>query len=677
MDEQLNQLITSKVVKEQPASKGFVSPMFLRKKQDGSHRLIFNLKRLNDFVATPKFHLINLHNIHHILQSRDYMIKIDISQAYYHIPITTGHQRFLSFLYKNKFFHMTCLPFGLASAPSIFAKVTNWIAQYLREQNIKTIVYLDDFLIMHQDKEILKQQSRFVLQLLEDLGWCINYKKSIIAPSRIMEYLGVVWDTENNKKYLPSMKVTQYVKYTRNFQSRGFWSWMDAKVLLGKLNFTAEVIPLGRLHCRIIQRCANQLPQNDRYRKFPIPAQVQQELSWWIRKFQMSSPVHYPKVSKFITTDAADDGWGAILNSERSPLSPPQPTKPSSGSQNEQTTPRSGRHDPGGLEGTGWSDALVGWTNEQFQVIESSWRASTLKTYRPAWKRWLEWAAANNVDSKEPTAKELAHFLCYLFTEKNFSLSTIMLHKSVVCTFCNPELSESLSKHALVRHALKGIGAKRPTIKARPPIWNVSDLINWLKQTTVNEQSIFEVSRQVAILLLLNTGRRIHDLTLLDIRENFFEDDNDVIRLWPKHGSKTDTSTYSQSGWEISKNPNKNLDLVHWTRRLREVTADRRGSLSSLFITTRGKAKPASRTVIAGWIRTLFKEANISASPGSCRAAVATDNWINQGMDLEEVLKRGNWRQGDTFIKYYLMEINPRPTAQCSVPSVSCDFTPI
>lgn len=204
----------------------------------------------------------------------------------------------------------------------------------------------------------------------------------------------------------------------------------------------------------------------------------------------------------------------------------------------------------------------------------------------------------------------------------------------------------------------------------------MTDLIEWIKQNDINEDSIFQVSRNVATLLLLATGRRVHDLTLLDVGEHFFEDGNTSVKFWPRHGSKTDSSTYTQSGWEITRNPNKNLDLVYWIQRLLQVTQSRRGSLSSLFLTTRGSTKPASRSVIAGWVRTLFKQAGITATPGSCRSAVASDNWVNQRMDLEDVLKKGNWRKEDTFLKHYFRVINPRASQNNTV-SISCDFSPI
>ncbi|KAI5652122.1 reverse transcriptase (RNA-dependent DNA polymerase) domain-containing protein [Phthorimaea operculella] len=414
MSTQIEQLIRSNAATQQTFQRGFVSPIFLRKKSNGEHRLILNLKNLNHFVSAPRFRLPNLYNIPDHLWEKDYMIKIDLSQAYYHIPIAQAHQRYLTFEYEHRFYHMTCLPFGLASAPSAFAKITNWLAQYLRGKQIRVIVYLDDFLLMHSDPDILSHQGRFVLNFLTELGWCVNQKKSTLTPTRCVEYLGVTWDTRQNQKYLPQEKVKSFGTHISSLLEKECWNWWEAKSIAGKLNFAAEVVPLGRLHCRNIQISTRRLPQSKRRKLFPIESKALQDLVWWTKNLHKKSPIHLKPATVFITTDAADKGWGAIVNSSK-------------------------------LKGT-WN------TNEQ----------------------------------------------------------------------------------------------------------------NW-------------------------------------------------------HSNQKELWTLYESGWEFLPNPERKLDLLTWTRRLLEVSKERRSSkgLTNLFITTRGKTAPASRTVIAGWIRTLFKEANLTATPGT------------------------------------------------------------
>jgi hypothetical protein len=57
------------------------------------------------------------------------------------------------------------------------------------------VIYLDDILILHQDKDHLKQVGQEVLLFLKWLGWTMNVEKSQLVPARIFWYLGWQWNS--------------------------------------------------------------------------------------------------------------------------------------------------------------------------------------------------------------------------------------------------------------------------------------------------------------------------------------------------------------------------------------------------------------------------------------------------------------------------------------------------
>ncbi|XP_069356533.1 uncharacterized protein [Maniola hyperantus] len=354
----------------------------------------------------------------------------------------------------------------------------------------------------------------------------------------------------------------------------------------------------------------------------------------------------------------------------------PQSTREPSRSENQETTPSRERHVFAGLENTGWSRLLETWATEDRNLLETAWRKSTLKTYKPAWTRWRCWAKDNSVKVDDPNPENIAKYICYLHQQVKLAARSIALHKSVVVTFAKPDNTEYLSNHPVVRQTLRAIFLSQPPV-SRPLTWEVGQLIDYLKTYSCNVDSLFQVSRHVAALLLLSSGRRVHDLTLLDIGVDCFEAHDDHIIFWPKFGSKTDSINFRQSGWKLAQNKIHKLDVTFWIKKLIDISKKRRNSrISRLFITTRGQVKAASRTVISGWLRSLFKSANITASPGSFRAAVNTDIWSNRNCNLEEVLCRGNWRSKDTFLKYYFKEI-PQKRSQPNTDCLSESFTPL
>lgn len=77
-----------------------------------------------------------------------------------------------------------------------------------------------------------------------------------------------------------------------------------------------------------------------------------------------------------------------------------------------------------------------------------------------------------------------------------------------------------------------------------------------------------------------------------------------------------------------------------------------------MFITVRGEAKPASRTILGGWIKSVLREAGIEATAGSVRSAVASLNWL-ENFSIDNILSTGNWKQEHAFRKYYQKEVDP------------------
>ncbi|CAH2086765.1 unnamed protein product [Euphydryas editha] len=157
-----------------------------------------------------------------------------------------------------------------------------------------------------------------------------------------------------------------------------------------------------------------------------------------------------------------------------------------------------------------------------------------------------------------------------------------------------------------------------------PPIWDPKLVIQYLMHNIPDVTNLYQVLRRTAILLLLSSGRRVHDLTLLSIEDGRYIDQ------------------------ELSKERRQENNLVE------------------LFITARGVPKAASRTVIGGWIKSVLREAGVEAPPGSVRSAVASRNWL-ENFSVEKILETGNWKQVHTFQKYYMKVISNQSEENCNV----------
>lgn len=233
---------------------------------------------------------------------------------------------------------------------------------------------------------------------------------------------------------------------------------------------------------------------------------------------------------------------------------------------------------------------------------------------------------------------------------KKLSYKTILVKKSVVGTLVDPEGDVMVCSHPVVKSMLKAISLQEvKSVVPRKEVWNIESVIDWLKINPPNKSSIFEVSRHTVILLLLASGRRVHDLTLLSIAPDNFVLGKDSIIFWPIFGSKTDSASHRQSGWELKKTKQEVFNLVYWVDQLIQLSAKRR---KAVIITV----------IIAGWLKTIFSASNIKATPGSVRSADASYN-VEKNVDVDKILKRGNWSDPKNFFKYYCKFVE-KPTAR-------------
>ncbi len=126
------------------------------------------------------------------IKSEDWFVTIDLKDVYFHISILPTHREFLRFAFGGEAYQYRVLPFGLALSPRTFTKCVNAALAPLRLQGIRTLHYIDDWLILAQSERVAAQHRDVVLAHLKVLGLRLNAKKSVLSPLQRTTYLGVV-----------------------------------------------------------------------------------------------------------------------------------------------------------------------------------------------------------------------------------------------------------------------------------------------------------------------------------------------------------------------------------------------------------------------------------------------------------------------------------------------------
>ncbi|CAM4666821.1 unnamed protein product [Lepidochelys kempii] len=131
----------------QHKGRGFYSHYFVTLKKTGGGRPILDLGKLNKFVRTQRFKMVILATIIPALEKGDWILALDLQDAYFHVTIHPMHRRFLQFTLCNLHYQYKVLPFNLSTAPRIFSKVLAVASAHLRKQGVTIFAYLDDCLL--------------------------------------------------------------------------------------------------------------------------------------------------------------------------------------------------------------------------------------------------------------------------------------------------------------------------------------------------------------------------------------------------------------------------------------------------------------------------------------------------------------------------------------------------
>ena len=145
--------------------------------------------------------------LRNLLKKGDFMVKLDFKDAYFTVPVWLGHQKYLRFLWKETLWEFACLLFGLASAPRTFTKIMKPVVATLRNLEIRLIISLDDLLILADLEPTARLHLATAQSLLENLGFVINLKKSVLSPVQEIEFLGMTVDSLTLCLALPRDKV--------------------------------------------------------------------------------------------------------------------------------------------------------------------------------------------------------------------------------------------------------------------------------------------------------------------------------------------------------------------------------------------------------------------------------------------------------------------------------------
>ena len=248
LDEELPKLIHSGCIRHCKEKPHCVSRISTIPKQDGSYRLITDLRRVNNCLSNSKsFIYEGIDTVLEVIDPYDQLITLDIKNGFFHVKVEYKFQKYLGFMYRNQYYVWCVLPFGLKHSPYYWGKILRPVVQYLRQKGLKTVAYVDDFIVANKP-EFIEESKKVLIDTLTSLGYCINYKKCNLIPSYSVKYIGYLVITDKDKDTIWLQIPKDRIKKVN----------ADIKRALKNKNIVARA--LARITGQIISMCKVLLP---------------------------------------------------------------------------------------------------------------------------------------------------------------------------------------------------------------------------------------------------------------------------------------------------------------------------------------------------------------------------------------------------------------------------------
>ena len=222
-----------------------------------------------------------------------YLWVIDAADAYLRVPVQTSDWKFLAVRWNGLIFILTCLVFGLSSAPWIYTKFADAIVWVVKNNNKELFKleyngemidlidhFLDDNFGGHSTKELSTAQFNAVLKTFSELQVPPRMSK-VSPPNTRQKLLGSIYDTVTQKVYLPDKKHEEYRCTIRDFLkcSKKRFTKQELQSLVGKLRFICKHLWCGESFVRPIEVLLSKLKQDGHRTR--LNAQCRACLNWF------------------------------------------------------------------------------------------------------------------------------------------------------------------------------------------------------------------------------------------------------------------------------------------------------------------------------------------------------------------------------------------------------------
>ena len=281
-------------------------------------RLILDLREVNKYCEVPKFNYSDINSVIEIIEPKDQLVTLDIKSGFHHLKIHKDFSDFLGFYFEGVFYKFIVLVFGLNSSPYFFHKTLRPLVEHLADKDIKCVIYVDDFLLCAKEDKICEHRD-YLLHLLQQLGWTINYDKSSLTPDFKKQYIGFIIDTFKKENAIwieiPKCRIKTVKHDIARALKKGSITARGLARITGQIVAMSKAIIPAKL---LLRNCYRLLKTRKNWSDTLLLNDAShKDLVWWFHSLKqwngkcVSTSIH--QEAKQIATDASSLGYGGLI----------------------------------------------------------------------------------------------------------------------------------------------------------------------------------------------------------------------------------------------------------------------------------------------------------------------------------------------------------------------------
>ena len=273
----------------------WVHPLVSVFKKDGSVRICNDLQHLNKQIIVQRFVIPSIDELMVKLSGARIFTKLDLRNAFYHMPLTVESRKLTAFLTPLGLFQYKVLPMGLSSSPAAWQKFM--VHTFSGFKGV--IVYMDDMCIFGNTQQEHDAHLGAVLQRLAELNLRLNKKKCLFGVQEL-EFLGHVLSAEGIRPNHENSRAITETSAPKNVTELKHFLGLCSYYLRFLPQFATVVEPLRKL-----TTSKESFVWNDE----------QQAAFEEVKRQIASAPtmaIFNENCPTYVSTDASDVGLGAV-----------------------------------------------------------------------------------------------------------------------------------------------------------------------------------------------------------------------------------------------------------------------------------------------------------------------------------------------------------------------------